>query len=148
MIEKKCHSKENLKKEKIGRNDLCKCGSGKKYKKCCELLRRETKYTLGQMISSEKCRQVLEYLNDHDQYKDYRFIDITDDLTTDNYREYQIKNYNNNIVMIAEKKENNIGVFLERDKEDLNHNMILMRGGSYRLINSDNIMKYNFTGFM
>ena len=23
------------KKEKIGRNDLCFCGSGKKYKKCC-----------------------------------------------------------------------------------------------------------------
>ena len=22
---------------KIGRNDLCSCGSGKKYKKCCEL---------------------------------------------------------------------------------------------------------------
>jgi len=21
--------------EKIGRNDLCSCGSGKKYKKCC-----------------------------------------------------------------------------------------------------------------
>lgn len=25
----------NLKKEKIGRNDQCPCGSGKKYKKCC-----------------------------------------------------------------------------------------------------------------
>lgn len=24
-----------IKKEKIGRNDLCPCGSGKKYKKCC-----------------------------------------------------------------------------------------------------------------
>jgi uncharacterized protein YecA (UPF0149 family) len=25
-----------LKMSKIGRNDLCTCGSGKKYKKCCE----------------------------------------------------------------------------------------------------------------
>lgn len=25
----------NLKKDKVGRNDLCHCGSGKKYKKCC-----------------------------------------------------------------------------------------------------------------
>jgi hypothetical protein len=25
----------SVKKEKIGRNDLCPCGSGKKYKKCC-----------------------------------------------------------------------------------------------------------------
>ncbi|HHX32016.1 MAG TPA: SEC-C domain-containing protein, partial [Bacteroidales bacterium] len=24
-----------IKKEKIGRNDPCPCGSGKKYKKCC-----------------------------------------------------------------------------------------------------------------
>ena len=24
-----------IKKDKIGRNDLCPCGSGKKYKKCC-----------------------------------------------------------------------------------------------------------------
>ena len=24
-----------LKTEKIGRNDLCPCGSGKKYKRCC-----------------------------------------------------------------------------------------------------------------
>jgi hypothetical protein len=24
-------------KEKIGRNDLCPCGSSKKYKKCCSL---------------------------------------------------------------------------------------------------------------
>ncbi|MBV5299876.1 MAG: SEC-C domain-containing protein [Rhodoferax sp.] len=24
-----------IQSEKIGRNDLCKCGSGKKYKKCC-----------------------------------------------------------------------------------------------------------------
>jgi len=24
-----------VKKQKVGRNDLCPCGSGKKYKKCC-----------------------------------------------------------------------------------------------------------------
>ena len=27
-----------LQAEKIGRNEPCKCGSGKKYKKCCGLL--------------------------------------------------------------------------------------------------------------
>jgi hypothetical protein len=149
MIEKKCHSKETLKKEKIGRNDICKCGSGKKYKKCCEVLMRETKYTLGQIISSDKCRQLLNYFNEQDKYKDYRFIDITDDLTPESYREYQMKNYNNNIVMIAERKENNLGVFLERDKEDFRENdIILMRGGSYRIINSENIARYNLDGFM
>lgn len=35
-IEKE-HNKSKIvvKEEKIGRNDLCTCGSGKKYKKCC-----------------------------------------------------------------------------------------------------------------
>ena len=28
-------AKPIVKKEKIGRNDLCPCGSGKKYKDCC-----------------------------------------------------------------------------------------------------------------
>lgn len=149
MIEKKTHSKENIKKEKIGRNDICKCGSGKKYKKCCEVLTRETKYTLGQEKSSDKCRAVLDYFNSQDSYSDYRFIDITDDLTPANYREYQMRNYNSNIVMIAEKKENNAGVFIERDKEDWKTNdMILMRGGSYRIINSESISRYNFAGFI
>ncbi|MXS54099.1 hypothetical protein GTI81_15525, partial [Enterococcus faecalis] len=27
--------KHSVKKKKIGRNDPCYCGSGKKYKKCC-----------------------------------------------------------------------------------------------------------------
>ena len=30
-------AKEPVKKQKIGRNDPCPCGSGKKYKKCCGL---------------------------------------------------------------------------------------------------------------
>ena len=30
-----------VRKEKIGRNDLCPCGSGKKYKKCCGLNQNE-----------------------------------------------------------------------------------------------------------
>jgi uncharacterized protein YecA (UPF0149 family) len=30
-----------LRPDKVGRNELCACGSGKKYKKCC-LLKEET----------------------------------------------------------------------------------------------------------
>jgi hypothetical protein len=154
MIEKKTHTKEmerakQIKNGKIGRNDVCNCGSEKKYKKCCGAVMRETKFTTGQSISSEKCKTILNYLNEEEKYKQYRFIDITDDLTPANYREYQIKNYNNNIVMIAEKKENNIGVFLERDKDDLvTNDMILLHAGSYRIINSSNIERYSFTGFL
>ncbi len=136
-------------RKKIGRNDKCSCGSGKKYKKCCEVSTRETKYTLGQSVSSDKCTEVLNYFNDLSKYSNYRFIDITDDLTPESYRDYQIKNYNNNIVMIAEKKENNAGVFLERDKDDWRTNdIILMHRGSYRLVNSETIGRYNLDGFL
>ena len=31
----KSKPKVNSSKEKVGRNDPCPCGSGKKYKKCC-----------------------------------------------------------------------------------------------------------------
>jgi uncharacterized protein YecA (UPF0149 family) len=39
MLNKALPASNNFpeKKEKIGRNDLCLCGSGKKYKKCCML---------------------------------------------------------------------------------------------------------------
>ena len=33
--EEKVAKKKPLKKQKIGRNDPCPCGSGKKYKQCC-----------------------------------------------------------------------------------------------------------------
>ena len=29
------HTTEPIRVSKIGRNDVCPCGSGKKYKKCC-----------------------------------------------------------------------------------------------------------------
>jgi SEC-C motif len=32
--------------QKPGRNDACPCGSGRKYKKCCELKRPKSSYTL------------------------------------------------------------------------------------------------------
>ncbi|WP_204661666.1 SEC-C metal-binding domain-containing protein [Fusibacter tunisiensis] len=31
----KSDEQNDVKKEKVGRNDPCPCGSGKKYKKCC-----------------------------------------------------------------------------------------------------------------
>lgn len=31
--------------QKIGRNDPCFCGSGKKYKKCCELKTKHKKFS-------------------------------------------------------------------------------------------------------
>ena len=41
---KRFNSRQLTKQPKIGRNDPCSCGSGKKYKRCC-LLKREDYYT-------------------------------------------------------------------------------------------------------
>ncbi|HBC31409.1 MAG TPA: hypothetical protein DC024_09250 [Clostridiales bacterium] len=45
-----------LQKEKIGRNDSCPCGSGKKYKKCCAMI-DDAKTA---QLSSEECRLFYE----------------------------------------------------------------------------------------
>jgi hypothetical protein len=34
----------------VGRNDLCPCGSRKKYKKCCELKQRKTRGATMMML--------------------------------------------------------------------------------------------------
>ncbi len=39
------------KQEKIGRNDLCPCGSGKKYKKCCMMKKHETQEDMKKIYS-------------------------------------------------------------------------------------------------
>jgi hypothetical protein len=35
---------------KIGRNDLCSCGSGKKFKKCCELTQQRGRGSLLMLV--------------------------------------------------------------------------------------------------
>jgi hypothetical protein len=32
--------------QKAGRNDLCPCGSGKKYKKCCEIRQERSRFSI------------------------------------------------------------------------------------------------------
>jgi hypothetical protein len=114
-------------KIKIKPNDPCPCGSGSKYKKCCENKQNVlTKYELGQEVSSDiiiACVNVLK-----SKYKNSKFIDITDDLTEESYKEYQLKNYNTNIVMIAEKTDKNIEVFLTRINEEESDIMVFHKG--------------------
>lgn len=114
---------------KLGRNDKCSCGSGKKFKKCCDPNFRENKFTTGQPSSSEKIIALSEVLQL--RFPNFRFIDISDDLNENNYVEYQQKNYNTNIVMIAEKKLKNSLVFVEREESTLT-DVIVMYRGSYR----------------
>ena len=120
---------------KVGRNDICPCGSGSKYKKCCEK-NKENQFTIGQETSSQRIIDMVKILQV--RFPNHRFIDITDYLDDTNYKEYQIKNYNTNIVMIAEKKLKNSLVFLEREESSAT-DIIIMHKGSYRSFIYENL---------
>ena len=120
---------------KIGRNDKCFCGSGKKYKVCClskaeEMKRKELeKYTNGQEGEpSEYTKICMEYLME--EYPDHKVINITNDLRSSNYRNYHVTNYTEKVLMVAERTPENNEVFVSRGGPECN--MIVMYRGSYR----------------
>ncbi len=43
--------------QKVGRNDPCPCGSGKKFKKCCELKDQKKKFK-AELISAQQPSKV------------------------------------------------------------------------------------------
>ena len=122
------------KKEKVGRNSKCPCNSGKRYKQCCLLQERilkaneDDKYTKGQPESSDGVKICMEYLSE--VYSNHKVIDVTNYINSDNYRTFQIKNYHEKIIMVAEKTEENKDVFVGRGPQD--NDMIVMYKGSYR----------------
>ncbi len=120
--------------EKRGRNDKCICGSGKKYKKCCLPYTLESKYNTGQPDCSDLLLPILMRLKE--ELPHHVVINITDDLTVDTYREYQIRNMRGNVVMLAEKTEQNEEVFRTRILHT-DSNIILMYHGAYRTFSSD-----------
>lgn len=125
-------------KTKIGRNDKCLCGSGKKYKSCCIDKMLPSKYNMGQSVSSDLMTNALtKFMN---KYNNHVFIDITDDLSSETYRDYQIKNMTTNVVMLAEKTDANKEVFETRNGTGMIH-FILMYHGSYRLFSANSLQE-------
>jgi hypothetical protein len=123
---------------KVKPNEPCPCGSGIKYKKCCvnKTTNIITKYETGQAESSEIIQACLTVLSN--RYDKAKFINVTDDLTEITYKEYQLKNFSNNICMIAERTELNAEVFATRiDNES--SNIILFHKGSYRTFSHKNV---------
>ncbi len=128
---------------KIGRNDVCNCGSGKKYKKCCELIQTNP-YIISEPIS-DKLNPIIDYLQK--LYPHLIYINITNRLNVQTYREYQIKNRNTNIVMIAEKTDANQLVFFDKE-ESSEIDIILMYHGGYRTFHSSKYGMYNLSTFL
>jgi hypothetical protein len=128
---------------KIGRNNVCTCGSGKKYKKCCDLIKLNP-YIIGEE-PSDKLKPIIEYLQKLNSSLTY--INITNHLTVQSYRDYQIKNLNSNIVMIAEKTSINQIVFFDKE-ESSDTDILLMYHGGYRSLNSEKYGMYNLSTFL
>lgn len=123
---------------KINRNDPCHCGSNNKYKHCCmEIdIMKKNKYEYGQQNHTERVASLIERLSEYIREtpnikKNKKIIDITDDLDETTYRDYQIKNYTNDTIMIAEKTLKSEEVFLTRVDSSMN-DIIIMYKGSYR----------------
>lgn len=128
---------------KIGRNDECTCGSGKKYKKCCQL-NQSNPYVIGEEIS-DKLKPIIEYLQKLNPKLIY--INITNKLTVESYRMYQLKNLKSNIVMIAEKTLENQIVFFDKE-ESSNTDILIMYHGGFRSLQSEKYALYNLTTFL
>lgn len=127
---------------KIGRNDLCSCGSQKKYKKCCQI---KTNSLLGDNQTSDKLQVIIEYLQNLNPNLSY--INITNQLTIKTYQSFQLKIINTNIVMIAEKTQFNQLVFFDKE-ESSDTDILIMYHGGYRSLNSDKYSLYNLSTFL
>lgn len=129
--------------KKIGRNDKCSCGSGKKYKVCClktheiqkmkEKEYRDALYRQGEPInenSPQRVKAVYDWMASEPEFLVFQIIDVTNILTAESYRYLQLANYDESTVMIAERRDESDSVFEKRSEEYCNM-MILFRGAYY-----------------
>ncbi len=128
---------------KVGRNEKCPCASGKKYKACClekDAQKRSEEMEMlqnGQPDSTDDTKICMEYLSE--EYPDHKVIDISNLLTLETYRKFQVANYNNKTLMVAQKNETNQEVFKPRG--DPSCDMMIMYRGSYRAFSLDNLVQ-------
>jgi hypothetical protein len=97
---------------------------------------KKNKYEYGQQNHTERVASLIDRLGEYIREtpnikKNKKIIDITDDLDEQTYRDYQIKNYTNDTIMIAEKTLKSEEVFLTRVDSAMN-DIIIMYKGSYR----------------
>lgn len=126
---------KSLETPKDDKNKPCSCGSKKKAKNCCmKELKNQEIYKFGQEDSSEMVSTCIIKLKE--RFINHRIIDITDLLNNNTYRPYQVANYYDNTIMVAEKKPCNEEVFKTRVDSELS-NIMVMYHGSYRTFRFD-----------
>ncbi|ARF09976.1 SEC-C motif protein [Indivirus ILV1] len=128
---------------RVGRNEKCPCSSNKKYKICC--LENDVKKKLeehemlqnGQQESTDDTTICMEYLTE--EYPDHKVINISNFLTPETYKKFQIAHYTNKTLMVAQKNESNQEVFATRG--DSNCDIMVMYRGSYRSFKLDDLVQ-------
>jgi hypothetical protein len=113
------------------KNLPCECGSKLKAKKCClkGCTSISSEYTLGQEESSSNIIECIKMLQT--KFPNHKIIDITSKLTYNYYKQFQIANYYNSTIMVAEKTDTNTNVFETRTESSLS-NIMVMYHGSFR----------------
>jgi hypothetical protein len=113
------------------KNLPCECGSKKKAKQCCmkNLPSIPSIYKTGQEVSSKKVMDCISILKE--KYPSHKIIDITDGLNNSTYKPYQIANYTDPVIMVAEKTETNASVFSTR-VDSFKSDIMVMYHGAFR----------------
>ncbi len=130
---------------KIGVNDKCRCGSDKKYKKCCmkldqdKIAKENLKYTEGQTEHSDKIKFCINFYSK--LFENHKIINITNDVTTENYKTYLVKNLNTKTIMLVDRTERTDELFSEKSDTTRN-DIILMYKGGYKVFPAIDILKY------
>lgn len=127
-------------KQRIGRNEPCLCGSGKKFKKCCvhrvEQLEKERlekikeSYIKGHPIENVHIQYISDWFLKQPEYAEFNVIDITNILTSENYRTIQTEHYSNahgHTIILAYRNAQNEKVFIKRSPQYTNI-MVMFRG--------------------
>jgi hypothetical protein len=123
---------------KIGRNDICYCGSGKKYKKCCKN-NDDNLEPQSQYMPSELMDLSITHLQEN--FPNITFINVSDILNRQSYRQLQLKHMTDNVCQVAERINKNEGVFKERTL--IEYDLIVMYRGAYRVLyGGNNILQY------
>jgi len=117
---------------KIGRNELCHCNSGKKYKKCCLESDTVAKQDMNTYSPSEMLDISMEHLQGH--FPNITFVNISDILNNQSYRTLQLNHMKDSICQVAERIRKNERVFKDRDPETNEYDLLLMYRGAYRIL--------------
>ncbi len=110
------------------KNMPCECGSKLKAKKCCmkNLPPIPSIYRSGQEESSENVMDCIALLQE--KYPSHKIIDITNGLNNSTYKPYQLANYTDPVIMVAEKTLLNAAVFATRVDSEKSDMMVMYHG--------------------